>query len=73
LRSCNPSTDRFFCDKVGFIHFIREASQMDNFTIAVLITAVPFVLFLIYGLWSGKLRPDNEHLRGGGEAPKQSG
>ncbi|MDD9811910.1 MAG: hypothetical protein OXU71_09385 [Gammaproteobacteria bacterium] len=46
---------------------------MDNFTIAVLITAVPFVLFLIYGLWSGKLRPDNEHLRGGGEAPKQSG
>ncbi|MDD9858275.1 MAG: hypothetical protein OXU96_09560 [Gammaproteobacteria bacterium] len=45
---------------------------MDNFTIAVLITAVPFVLFLIYGLWSGKLRPDNDHQRGGEDAPKRS-
>jgi len=49
---------------------------MDNFTIAVLITIVPFALFVIYGLWSGKLRPDNELHRGyqhGGEgAPGQS-
>jgi len=37
---------------------------MDNFTIAVLITIVPFALFVIYGLWSGKLRPDNEPHRG---------
>ncbi|MDD9884561.1 MAG: hypothetical protein OXU62_08540 [Gammaproteobacteria bacterium] len=36
---------------------------MDNFTIAVLITAVPFALFVVYGLWSGKLRPDNEPCR----------
>ncbi|MDD9854981.1 MAG: hypothetical protein OXU88_02250 [Gammaproteobacteria bacterium] len=36
---------------------------MDNFTIAVLITVVPFALFVVYGLWSGKLRPDNEQHR----------
>jgi len=43
---------------------------MDNFTIAVLITIVPFALFVIYGFWSGKIRPDNEpprEHRGDGE------
>jgi len=50
-------------------YFFREASKMDNFTIAVLITAAPFVLLLIYGFWSGILRlggePPSEH-RGDG-------
>lgn len=50
---------------------------MDNFTIAVLITIVPFALFVIYGLWSGKLRPDNELRRGyqrdGGDADERPG
>jgi len=43
---------------------------MDNFTLAVLITAAPFALLLIYGFWSGQLRlggePPGEH-RGDGE------
>lgn len=33
---------------------------MDNFTVAILITIVPFALFVVYGFWSGKIRPDNE-------------
>lgn len=37
---------------------------MDNFTIAVLITVVPFMLFVIYAFWSGKVRSDNEPHRG---------
>jgi len=41
-------------DRIGVV------ARMDNFTIAVLITIAPFALFVIYGLWSGKLRPDNE-------------
>jgi len=43
---------------------------MDNFTVAVFITIVPFALLLIYGLWSGQLRlggeSSSEH-RGDGE------
>ncbi|MDD9811909.1 MAG: hypothetical protein OXU71_09380 [Gammaproteobacteria bacterium] len=49
---------------------------MDNFTIAVLITAVPFVLFVVYGLWSGKLPPRDgpprEYRRDGGDAAERS-
>ncbi|MDD9854980.1 MAG: hypothetical protein OXU88_02245 [Gammaproteobacteria bacterium] len=37
--------------------------QMDNFTIAVLGTVVPFMLFVVYVFWSGKVRPDNEPCR----------
>jgi len=44
---------------------------MDNFTIAVLVTAAPFVLLLIYGFWSGNLRlggePPSEHRRDGSD------
>jgi len=49
---------------------------MDNFTIAVLITAAPFALLLIYGFWSGILRlggdAPGEHPGGGEGAPSQS-
>ncbi|MDD9884559.1 MAG: hypothetical protein OXU62_08530 [Gammaproteobacteria bacterium] len=37
---------------------------MDNFTIAVLITVVPFMLFVVYVFWSGKVRSDNEPQQG---------
>jgi len=37
---------------------------MDNFTIAVLVTVVPFMLFVLYAFWSGKVRSDNEPHRG---------
>ncbi|MDD9858273.1 MAG: hypothetical protein OXU96_09550 [Gammaproteobacteria bacterium] len=50
---------------------------MDNFTLAVLITIVPFALFVIYGFWSGKIRPDNEPTEGrrrdDGDAVNRSG
>ena len=49
---------------------------MDNFTIAVLITAAPFVLLLIYGFWSGNLPPRDgpprECRRDGGDAAERS-
>ena len=51
-------------------------ARMDNFTIAVLISAVPFALLLIYGFWSGILRlggePPSEHRRDGEDTPGQS-
>lgn len=46
---------------------------MDDFTLAVLITAAPFALLLIYGLWSGNLPPRDvpprEYRSGGWNAP----
>lgn len=48
---------------------------MDNFTVAVLITAVPFALLLIYGFWIGNLPlrdgPPRECRRGGENAPER--
>jgi len=49
---------------------------MDNFTIAVLVSAVPFALLLIYGFWSGNLPPRDgpprEYRRDGEDTPGQS-
>jgi len=38
---------------------VDGAVLMDNFTVAVLGTVVPFMLFVVYAFWSGKVRSDN--------------
>lgn len=53
---------------------INGIVSMDNFTVAVLVTAAPFALLLIYGFWSGQLRLDGEpHRKHRGDGDDASG